>query len=231
MIPSYYFLYARLAPAIICAVPFFVLYFFFLAPLLGPFFESLIRVQWIGDVSTLTAFVLLLVLVGRSIAKDIFERYWFRSDETRMPTTDFLLHSEREYTDGFKAKVHEKIKHDFGIAVLPAEVEDGDEDKARRVIAEAVGQIRQKVKDGRLVLQHNMEYGFFRNLIGCSVIAVVISVLDALIFYSITPNIIALRLSLIMIIGYLLPIILAKTFMRTHGKRYARVLIQEFMAQ
>lgn len=226
-----YFVLARLAPAMICAVPFFVLYFFFLEPILGPFFQALIQFKWVGNLSTLTAFVLLLVLVGRSIAKDIFERYWFRSDETRMPTSDFLLHSSQEYTPGFKAGIHDKIKSDFGITVLSAEAEADSEGTARRVIAEAVSLIRQKVKNGRLVLQHNMEYGFFRNLIGCAVIAVTISLLNVWVFSSIAPNSVALKLSIVMSVGYLLPILFSKALMRAHGKRYARVLIQEYLAQ
>lgn len=230
MTPSLYFLHARLAPAVICSVPFFILYFFFLEPPLGQFFQTLVRFKWIGDLSTLTAFVLLLVLVGRSIAKDIFERYWFRSDETRMPTTDFLLHSSQEYTPGFKAGIHAKIQIDFGITVLSAEAEADSEETARHVIAEAVSLIRQKVKDGRLVLQHNMEYGFFRNLVGCAVIAVAISLVNVWVFSSIAPNSVALQLSIVMSAGYLLPILFSKALMRAHGKRYARVLIQEYLA-
>jgi len=95
---------------------------------------------------------------------------------------------------------------------------------------EAVALIRQRVKDGRLVLQHNIEYGFFRNLAGCSVIAVLVSILDVGIFYWVAPNVVALRMSIVMILLYLFPIIAAKHLMRAHGKRYARVLIQEYLA-
>lgn len=230
MIPTPYFLYARLTPAIICSVPFFVLYFFFLNPRLGPFLEILIKAQWIGDITLLMAFTLLLVLLGRSISKDIFERFWFWSDETRMPTTEFLLHTGTEYTPNFKASIHARIKSDFGIEILSAEAEADNKETARRVIAEAVSLIRQKVKDGRLVLQHNKEYGFFRNLIGCSIIAVATSVLNIWIFYSVAPDKTALWISILMGTAYLMPVLLSKIIMRVHGKRYARVLFQEYLS-
>ncbi len=230
MTPSPYFLYARLAPAIICSVPFFVLYLFFLNPLLGAFFQIFINVPWIGGVSTGIVFIFLLALVGRSISKDIFERQWFKSDETHMPTTSFLLHKDDEYSAEFKRIVHTRIKSDFGLEVFVISAEARDENGARKRLAEAVALIRQRVKNGRLVLQHNIEYGFFRNLIGCSVIAVLVTLLNILIFYSIAPNTLALWTSLVLLILYLLPIIFAKPMMATHGKRYARVLIQEYLS-
>lgn len=230
MIFKPYFIYARLIPAIVCSVPFFVLYFFFLEPILGPFFIELIKLPWVGDISTITAFVLLLVLVGRSISKDIFEKRWFKSDETHMPTTDFLLHADNEYTTDFKGRVHTKIKAEFGIQVLSADEEIATENLARKTIAEAIALVRQKMKGGRLLLQHNIEYGFFRNLIGCAVIAAAISIINVLIFYWIAPNNAAMWLSVLLLVLYLLPILLSKMLMKAHGKRYARVLIQEYLS-
>src|SRR4029077_17089864 len=108
-----YFLVARLAPAIISSIPFFILYLFFLSGLLSPLFNSLIAATWLGGLSTTTAFILLLTFVGRSISKDIFERRWFKSDETHMPTTDFLMHSNLEYSSDFKSTLHRKLRKEF----------------------------------------------------------------------------------------------------------------------
>ena len=225
-----YFLMARLMPAIICSVPFFLLYFFFLNASLGVFFQTLLSVPWLGGISTGIAFIFLLTLVGRSISKDIFERRWFNSDETQMPTTNFLLHKDTEYSIDFKRKLHEKIRTDLEIEVFTGAMEGRDETGARKRIAEAVALIRQRVKNGRLVLQHNIEYGFFRNLVGCSVIAVLVSTLDIWIFAAVASNAIALKTSIVLLVLYLAPIIIAKPLMGVHGKRYARVLIQEYLA-
>lgn len=230
MIPSQYFLYARLSPAIICSVPFAVLYFFVIEALLGPFFESLVKLSWVGDITTVSVFIALLAMVGRAISKDLFESYWFKGDGTSMPTTDFLMHSSTEYSPGFKEKIHARIRDDFKIEILSVQNELENEQMARRVIAEAVGLVRQKVKDGRLLLQHNIEYGFFRNLIGCSVVALMISVVNVVVFYWLSPNSLALNLSTVLCFIYALPILLSKLIMAAHGKRYARVLFQEYLA-
>ena len=229
MVPSRYFLIARLMPAIVCSVPFFVLYFFFLSYPLGDFFKTLLSVPWLGDVTTGIAFIFLLAFVGRSISKDIFERRWFKSDETRMPTTNFLMHDNSEYSIDFKRLVHEKIKTDFTLEIFPAHEESRNEAGARKRIAEAVLLVRQRVKNGRLVLNHNIEYGFFRNLIGCSVIAVLVSTLNIWIFHAVQPNPLALNTSIVLFILYLIPIATAKLMMDVHGRRYARVLIQEYL--
>lgn len=223
-----YFLFARLTPALICSVPFFVLYFFFLNPLLGPFLTSLFALKPLGDISVSAAFIVLLTMTGRSVSKDVFERVLFRSDMTRMPGVDFLLHFGTEYTPNFKAKIHEKINSDFGIQILTANAELKDEMAARKVIAEAVSLVRHKIKDGRLLLQHNMEYGFFRNLIGCSVIAVVISLINVWVFSVVAPDSLALPVSIVTTIAYAIPILLSGILMKTHGKRYARILFQEY---
>ena len=225
-----YFLTARLAPAIIGSIPFFVLYLFFLGSVLASLFHSLAAVTWVGGVSTMAAFIILLASVGRSISKDIFERRWFKSDETRMPTTDFLMHRNSEYSAPFKRDLREKIRADFNIELHTELAEAEDESGARKRIAEAVVLIRQQMKDGRLLLQHNIEYGFFRNLVGCSVVAEVVLLANILVFTLVSPNHVALYTSITLLVLYAIPIAFAKPLMRVHGKRYARVLIQEYLA-
>ena len=44
------------------------------------------------------------------------------------------------------------------------------------MIARVVGQIREMMRDNKMILQHNIEYGFFRNLLGGCVVASIISV-------------------------------------------------------
>ena len=225
-----YFLFARLFPAIICSIPFFVFYYYFLHPLVGSFSESFLNAQWPGDVTASVALVYLLALGGRAVAKDLFEKHWFKRDETRMPTTEFLLHSHGEYSPEFKRKIHDKISSDFQITIRSVEEEADDEDSARKIIAESVTLIRQRVKDGRLLLQHNIEYGFFRNLVGGAVLAVAMSAVDSVLFAFIHPDNDALVISVVLIVLYAIPILISKTLLTLHGKRYARVLIQEYLS-
>ncbi|MCL5406734.1 MAG: hypothetical protein M1398_08485 [Deltaproteobacteria bacterium] len=228
-VPDKYDREARILPAILASLPFFILYFFFLNIYIGDFLRLIFRVQFIGDITIGVAFLFLLVLVGRSISKDIFESVWFKSDETRMPSADFLLHTDKEYSSTFKGQIYQKIKNDFQIEILSAEQEQQDEEGARKVIAESVALIRHRLKDGRLLLKRNIEYGFFRNFIGCSVVAEVISLINVAVFSVLAPNTTALILSIIMAVFYALPIALSKKLMHGHGKRYARTLFQEYM--
>jgi len=49
---------------------------------------------------------------------------------------------------------------------------------ARKKIVEAVSIMREKVMDGHLLLQHNIEYGLWRNLIEGSTFALLISIIN-----------------------------------------------------
>lgn len=99
----------------------------------------------------------------------------------------------------------------------------------RKRIVECVGLIRSKVKDGRLVLQHNTEYGFVRNLVGGSTIAALISVVNVVIFVYFHPDSVALTLSIVLAVIYLFIASLGKYLIRRYGYRYSKVLIQEYV--
>lgn len=223
-----YNLEARFLPAIIASIPFLIMYFFFLDSQLGDLFKLIFGIKWVGDISTMAAFLFLLAFIGRFIAKDIFEKRWFKGDETCMPTTEFLLYSDKEYSDQFKEKIRLKIKKDFKIDIPSADAEFKNEYGARKIIAEAVGLIRNALKDGRLLIDRNIEYGFIRNLIGCAVIAVFISILNIVIFSIIQHNRLAFITSVVIVIIYAMPIIFSKIIIKAHGRRYARTLFQEY---
>ncbi len=225
-----YNLEARLLPAIIASLPFLVLYFFFLNKYFSDFFKFIFGIKLIGDISISVVFLVLLSFVGRAIAKDIFESRWFKSDETQMPTTELLLHSNTEYSANFKSKIHQRIRKDFEVDIFSADAELKNETAARKVIAEAVALIRHRIKNGRLLLNRNIEYGFIRNLIGCSVIAVFISIPNICIFSFAEGNEQSLIImSAVLTFLYLVPIVFSKILIRNHGKRYARTLFQEYI--
>ena len=230
IVPDKYDVEARILPAILASLPFFVLYSFFLNAYIGNFLNLIFGYKFIGDITIGVAFLFLLVSVSRSISKDLFEGRWFKSDETRMPSATFLLHADTEYSATHKARIHQKIKGDFQIDILSAREEELDEHGARKIIAESITLIRHRLKDGRLLLKRNIEYGFMRNFIGGSVVAIFISIANIIVFSLVTPNRTALILSIAMIVLYLLPILFSKKLMHSHGKRYAKTLFQEYMA-
>ncbi len=85
------------------------------------------------------------------------------------------------------------------------------------------------MKGGRLLLQHNMEYGFFRNLVGGSVVAFLFSFFSAIFFYFIYPSPMALKLSILSIGIYGAVLIFYKRILDWFGYQYAKRLIQEFI--
>jgi hypothetical protein len=103
-----------------------------------------------------------------------------------------------------------------------------EEPRARKLIATTVSQIRNVLRDNTLLLQHNIEYGFFRNLIGGSFLAFVISLI--ILFSSqFTDDIPTRNLGLILTIIYFLPIILSKVIIDRYGKYYAKILYEQFL--
>ncbi|MGW8122171.1 hypothetical protein ACV07N_05880 [Roseivirga echinicomitans] len=161
------------------------------------------------------------------MSKEIFQKLYFK-DEINMPTTDILLKSNNELEPSIKQKIEEKIKNRFDIKLMPEIEESADEKSARKLIATTVSQIRNVLRDNSLLLQHNIEYGFFRNLIGGSFLAFIISLI-IIISTHYAGDITTRNLGFILAIIYLLPILLSKVIINKYGKYYAKILYEQFL--
>jgi hypothetical protein len=146
-----------------------------------------------------------------------------------MPTTNFLLHADSHYTPGYKKNIYARIREDFGIRLATPRQEQEDEVSARKRIAEAVSLIRTKTRGRELLLQHNIEYGFARNLIGGSLLAFLLCLFDAAFLRYVAHTDQAVAVSLVLAGVYLLPVLLAKPIMLRYGELYANLLIQEYV--
>jgi len=223
-----YNLIARVYPAILCSLPILVLNFFFLSAHTGEFLSSIEGYKWVGGIAFSAVLIYLLAQVGRFIGKEVFEKINF-SDELNMPTTQLLLHSDKTYSSEQKMNIHSKIANDFNMAVCTIEQESLDETGARRIIVDCVSLIRGRVKDGRLLLQHNIEYGFVRNLIGGSAVAVFIAIFNLVVFGYFIEEVLPFYISLFLAITYLLIIMIGGKVIQRYGLRYAKILIQEYL--
>lgn len=219
---------ARIYPAIICSIPIFVLNYFLLSSYTADFFASLEGIKWVGGITLSVALTFLLAQAGRFVGKELFEKIHFK-DELYMPTTEFLLHSDTTYSAEHKNRLHSKILAEFSIKIHSPEQEGKDIIAARRTIVESVSMIRGKVKNGQLLLQHNIEYGFARNLIGGSLLALYISIFNLYVFGFFFPNQLGFYLSLFVGIAYLLIVAIGRYLMGRYGVRYAKVLVQEYL--
>jgi len=228
MASNSYYLKARLFPTVLTAVPAIILYNKFVATLYHDKLESIYSgLPTITNIILSSAIVFLLVQINRFLSKEIFQRLYFK-DEINMPTTNLLLKSNNDLEASIKQKIEEKIKTKFDITLLTPIEESADEQRARKLITTTVSQIRNVLRDNYLLLQHNIEYGFFRNLIGGSFLAFLISII---IFISslCTGDISTRNLGLILISIYFLPIILSKLILNRYGKYYAKILYEQFL--
>lgn len=217
-------------PALLTSIPLFVLYFFSLNPSLENFLSGLFSLQVASDITISLALLYGFSQLNRFLSKQLFEKKIF-SDGLYLPTTNCLLNRDQSFSDEFKTKLHSKIKTDFGIEILAKAEEAKDELKARKIISEAVGQIRSKVVAGRLTEQHNAEYGFVRNLVGGSVASLSFSIINVGVFGLLSYNTNAIVITMVLGFVYLLVLIFSKKVILSFGQHYARILIQEYMAK
>lgn len=223
-----YYLKARLFPTIICSIPILSLYFFGFSEEIDEFIKFLNNYKWVADATISIALIFLLTQINRFVAKEVFQSLFFK-DELYMPTTNYLLHSNNYLAMDTKKRIRQKINLIFKINLPSKKVEETDELEVRKLIVEAVAQIRNFTRENSLLLQHNLEYGFVRNLIGGSAVAFLISLINLLIFKLVVINSTAFYLNLIFSIIFIMPVFLSKFLIRRYGKYYAKILFDQFL--
>ena len=223
-----YSLKARYFPAIISILPIVTFNYFYLAPYIAGLLEKFNGLSLLVSNVSIPAIALYLVIqLNRFSSKELFEKRIFK-DELHMPTTNLLLFSTNFLTYDCKQRLRKKIYEDFNIQLLDEQNERKDSRHARKMIVEAIAQIRLKVKNGRLVLQHNIEYGFVRNLLGGSIIGTVTSVWNLIFFDEIHHSSFAFNVSTAMLIFYVIILLFNKVILEFFGYNYAKVLINEY---
>jgi hypothetical protein len=126
-----------------------------------------------------------------------------------------------------RASINEKIQKDFNLA-LPS-MNDGDTLEIRRHNAEIVGRIRSFIGSPRRLLQFNIEYGFFRNLIGASVPVLLACLMISCLYSNGVITEWAYRLSLAYAVFAGALICLSRPIIERLGIQYGRVLFQEYL--
>ncbi|MBC8555994.1 hypothetical protein [Desulfobacula sp.] len=217
---------ARLYPALITLVPVFLLTLGVTQNELTKILGDIMAIQVAGCISINVAALFLLIQANRFISKEIFER-WYFEDELRMPTTEMLLPASTQMSPQFRSKVDTLCQRDFGLPLPTIEEQRKDDMLARRQITDIVAQIRQKVRDGTLLLQHNIEYGFVRNLIGGAPLGIIASIICALYFYAESRAVAIFSVVLVVLWSGLL--LFSKTIIGRFGVLYAKRLIQEYV--
>lgn len=227
-IDTYYFK-ARLSPTVITSIPVFVFVIQVLKPLYGESLKKIFDIlPMLTSLGIYAGLVFLSVQINRFVSKEIFQRFFFKED-FNMPTTNYLLWSNVFFAIDTKKAIREKISSSFNITLLNPSEEQQDDLRARNLIVHAVSQIKNKLSDNKMLFQHNVEYGFIRNLIGGSLIAALFSIV--IIIYALIYSDGALRnTGIILLIIYSMPLILSKLLITRYGLYYAKVLFEQFMS-
>lgn len=229
MIPEYT-LKARIFPAIITSLP--------LILLVNATFDSQVH-QWLnsddytalfGKGTLAIAIVFALSQFNRFVAAEVFERL-ISKDETNFPTTRLLLPDNDKLSDATRKNIGIKVQKDFG-QELPSRVTPTKEPKARRQISDIVRMMRERTRGHKLLLQHNIEYGFVRNLIGACPFVLLVSGANIYLYkYDVlsTLPIWGYRASIAYAIAAILMMVLSKVILDRYGIRYARILFQAYL--
>lgn len=229
MTKNIYFYRARFFPSLITSVPMLV----FLNKVFAVKYNDALKniydvLPVIAHIGLSTALIFFCIQINRLISKEIFQRFYFK-DELFMPTTNHLLTNSVYYAYSVKDKIRNKIITKFNITLLDAQQEQLDEMNARKLIAASISQIRIALRDNTMLLRHNIEYGFWRNFIGGSLLAVLFSSL--ILIYGVRCNNQSLQtVGVICFIVYLIPILLSKLIINFYGKYYAKILFEQFLS-
>lgn len=165
--------------------------------------------------------------LARSTSKALFQFPLFKEDETKMPTTEILLHSSGLFSRQNKQLIRDKIKQDLGLELMDEEQERLNEKEARLIIVDAVKRIRERTRGNQILFSYNCNYGFVRNFMGANVWAFLI-VFSVMLFNFFNPaidNNITIRATLLTV--FLFP--LAFYLLKLNGREYARQLYIAYM--
>lgn len=213
---------ARLFPALLCSLPFIAIKHY----IVNHYIPEDVTRQFLAvafeDISLTVVSTYLLAQVSRFVAKALFEK------KKEFPTVLMLLPSSTLMSAEYRKKIGDKVTADFQLTLPDHADETQNIDNTKTRISEIVQLIINKVGPGKLLLQHNIEYGFMRNLIGGSLVCMFISIAAA-VFLKVhlaeqTGFIVASSLTVI----YLIPLLFSKPILRHYSNAYAPVLFREY---
>lgn len=224
-----YYLQARLFPTVLTSIPLFVLVNAVVIKFYGTKLQEIVSIlPQLTSFSITGALVFLFIQINRIISKQVFQRLYFK-DELYMPTTTRLLVKDIELEDSIKNSLRNKIYDKYEIQLMTLAEEAQSELNARKRIVMAVSQMRNSLRSNKMLLQHNTEFGFMRNLLGGCVVAMVFSA-TIIAFGYWEPSGTLKTEGYILSILYLLPVVLSKPIINTYANMYQKVLFEQFLS-
>lgn len=123
--------------------------------------------------------------IARFLSLIIMERTRFKSSGRNLPTTKILLGIVPGLSQSLRSKLSEKL---FSECKIELPKIGSFDDESLTICINATGFMREKTRDNAILTQYNYDFGFCRNYIGGSVVAVFILLLLLFValFYQIT---------------------------------------------
>jgi len=225
-----YALKGRILPALFSIIlPIMIFNHFYISEELSKFIGEVFGAELIANLTISGICLYYLSEAGRVLGKNIFENNYFKN-ESHMPTTNYLMHSDNSYSEQYKKMIREKINTDFGITLPTISDEVNNNEISRTRIVETMALVRKKLHHNKFLLQHNIEYGAMRNAIGGSVLGIIFSFVNIAFFNFYVLVDLATKISIATLFVYLIFIIFSKYIMNFYANNYAKILFREYMA-
>jgi len=224
-----YFLFARVFPCIISTLPLFVLAFFLSKDIeLKGLVQFLSSLKFYGGITLSLVALYFFAQIIRFISK-LFEVSYFTGG-IGFPTTYLMTYADDTFSKSYKDKYRELIKQDFGIDLLDEIGEAKNTEEAKKRLDEVTKHVILKVKEGYLVLKHNIWYGFVRNLIGGAIFSVIFCLMNIVIGITIVKSSLLVIISSVLFVPYVLLLVFWKPLLRQNAEAYAKQLIAEYIS-
>lgn len=231
ILPDTYTIRARYLPVILSALPIFVIWFYLSDNVqFKELVSFILSLKFLGEVTISIALLYVCSLGIRELSKR-FQTKYFTGDEAKgFPTTYLMTYVDSTFSDNYKDKYRKLILDQFNFELLNKDGEEADPIEAKKRLDEAAGLVRQEIKDGYLVLQHNIWFGFCRNFIGGSIISMFLCIVGILIgIFFIEDNKVLFFILGILFLLYLIVFLLRKPILVNNGEAYAKQLFSEFI--
>lgn len=223
-----YTLYARVFPALISALPLFILWYFIstLGELSG-LVSYVFSLKFLGSVTFGVVFLYFYAQVIRTASKFLETRYFLK--EKGFPTTYLMLYRDSTYSRNYKDTYRARVTKAFGITLPTEEDEKEDLEETKKRLHEITKYIILQLGSGHLVLKHNVWYGFFRNLVGGALFSSLFCILNIYIGVFSLNNPTLWATSIVLLICFAFLLLWRKSILVQQAKAYAKQLIAEFM--
>lgn len=214
---------ARFYPAMLCLLPVIII-----APFVS--FNFLSIKYWFIIVGLLAILWLFLAeWLYRSFVSNSkkYENELF-NERMMFPTTELLLRENTFYSKSFKGKFSNKTKKEFDLELPSLEMEQTNLAEAIAEINSVIAFVKGKMINHKMILNHNISYGFVRNLIGGVPVAIISSGLGVIIGLAFGSVPLILTES-IFLIGFMVFWRKRKDQLTSAAFAYARQLIDEYI--